>query len=395
MRLALRGSTRPAPPTGRRGPLVRVRVLLAPEPSRTRGLRPPLGRKKRAAAAVAGGLVLVAVVQAGFGLAVHAEWSPLRDPVYFDKARLLRTHGAFLTGANPPGDKPTTLLLVGSSRTLNAVDARAASDRLSNHLGRPVEVFNFAQAGAGPVTNAVYVRRLVAEGVRPDFALVEVHPVFLAGQRPDPPEGRWLLPFRLRPAELPVVRAMGFPAAAPPTHGPRGLVAPLYEYRFLILDRYAPGLLMDNNRLNGGHESDGWGFARLADAVAPADREVLLAKTRGQYADYLPGFRPTGPGVAALRDTLDQCRAAGWTAGLVLMPESSELRGWYDPAGLRELDRLLADLATEYRVPVFDCRRWVPDDETADGHHLTGPGADRLTERLAREGLAPWLGGTP
>ena len=328
-------------------------------------------------------------------MAIDREWSPLRDPVYFDKAKLLKTHPAFTPGPAPAGDKPLTLLLVGSSRTLNAVDARAASDQLTANLGRPVEVFNFAQAGAGPITNAVYVRRLIAEGVKPDFALIEVHPVFLAGQRPDPPEGRWLLPFRLRPAELPMVRGMGFPAAAPPTHGPRGLVAPLYEYRFLVLDRYAPWMLMDNNRLNGGHEPDAWGFARLADAVTPKRRAELLARTRGQYADYFPGFRPNGIGVSGVRDTLEQCRAAGWRAGLVLMPESSELLGWYDPAGLEELDNVTAGLAAEYGVPVFDCRRWVPDDRTMDGHHLTGAGADLLTGRLAREALAPWLGGAP
>jgi hypothetical protein len=354
----------------------------------------PAGRWGRRAAVLIG-LALVATIQAAVGVAIDREWSPLRDPIYFDKARLLRSHPAFLPGPTPPADKPTTLLLVGSSRTLNAVDARAASAQLSGQLGKPVEVFNFAQAGAGPITNAVYVRRLVAEGVRPDFALVEVHPVFLAGQRPDPPEGRWLLPFRLRPDELPVVRAMGFPAAAPPTHGPRAFVAPLYEYRFLILDRYAPWLLMDNNRLNGGHEPDRWGFARLADGVTPNRRAELLARTRGQYAGYLPGFRPNGVGVAGVRDTLEQCRAAGWKAGLVLMPESSELLGWYDPAGLRELDAVLAGLAAEYRVPVFDCRRWVPDHETVDGHHLTGAGADRLTGRLVREALAPWLAEGP
>ncbi|MBX9623540.1 MAG: DUF1574 domain-containing protein [Gemmataceae bacterium] len=395
MRLALRGSTRPALVSGEREPAVRVLVVRVPEPPRTAGPRPRLARKKRAVAAVVGGLVLAAAVQVGFGLAVHTERSPLRDPIYFDKLALLRGRPAFFPGPTPAADKPATLLLVGSSRTLNGVDAGAAGDGLTRRLGRPAEVFNFGQAGAGPVTNAVYVRRLIAEGMKPDFALIEVHPVFLAGQRPDPPEGRWLMPFRLRPAELPVVRGMGFPAADPATHGPRGFVAPLYEYRFLVIDRYAPWLLMDNNRLNGGHESDARGFARQFESVTPQKRAELMARTFEQYADYFPGYRPTGPGIAGLRDTLEQCRAAGWRAGLVLMPESTEFRGWYPADGVRELDAALAGLATEYRVPLVDARGWVPDGETMDGHHLTGAGADRLTDRLVRESLAPWLGGAP
>jgi hypothetical protein len=353
---------------------------------------PGIPGRRRAAAALAVGLVAILGTQLGFGWAINTERSPLRDPIYFDKLALLRQHRAFFPAApDVPADRPVTMLFVGSSRTLNAMNARAAGDQLTAALGRAVETFNFGQAGAGPVTNAVYVRRLMRDGVRPDFVLIEIHPVFLAGQRPDPPETRWLLPFRLRPDELPVVRAMGFPAATPAVHGPRGLLAPWYEYRFLILDRFAPFMLMHNNRLNGGHESDGYGFARQRDTVTPAERAALLRIAFGQYRDYFAGFRPTGPGVAALRDTLDQCRAAGWRAGLVLMPESTDWRGWYPADGLRELDGVVAGLAAEYGVPVFDVRRWVPDDLSGDGHHLTGLGADLLTGRLTRDALAPWF----
>jgi len=347
--------------------------------------------RRRARSAVVGGAVLFVGVQAALGYAIHTERSPLRDPLYFDKVKLFRGHPAFLPGPDAAADAPVTVLLVGSSRTLNAADAGAAARRLSAALGRPADVFNFAQAGAGPVTNAVYVRRLQKDGVRPDFALIEVHPVFLAGQRPDPPEARWLLPFRLRPDELPLVRGLGFPAATPATHGPRGFLAPFAEYRFLLLDRYAPVLLMNNSRLNGGHEPDANGFARLQPAVAPTERAYFMGLARGQYADYFAGYRPTGPGVAAVRDTLEQCRAAGWKAGLILMPECAGWREWYDPAGLKELDALLAGLGAEYGVPVFDARAWVPDDLTVDGHHLTGPGADLFTEKLVRDALAPWL----
>jgi hypothetical protein len=351
-------------------------------------------RRRTAAVSVVFGLVLFLAVQVGTGLAIHTERSPLRDPIYFDKVALFRKHPAFFpTTPVPPGRKPVTVLFVGSSRTLNAVNARAAGGQLTAALGRPVEAFNFGQAGAGPVTNAVYVRRLLQDGVKPDFVLIEIHPVFLAGHRPDPPETRWLLPFRLRPDELPVVRAMGFPAADPAVHGPRGFLAPWYEYRFLMIDRYAPFFVMNNSRLNGGHEPDAHGFARLSDHVTPQGRAALLRLAWGQYSYYFDGFRPTGPGIAAIRDTLDRCHAAGCKAGLVLMPESTEWLTWYDPAGLRELDGVVARLAAEYGVPAFDARTWVPDALSADGHHLTGLGADLFTERLARDALAPWLSG--
>ncbi len=380
-----------------------VRVIsLRLAPSRWRhpparpGLEPPrpvpkVTRRRGAAIALAVGAAVLIAIQVGTGLAIQTERLPLRDPIYFDKLDLLRKHAAFFPGSQHLSNKPATLLLIGSSRTLNAIDARAASGSLTASLGAPVEVFNFGQAGAGPVTNAVYIRRLMQDGVKPDFALIEVHPVFLAGQRPDPPETRWLLPFRLRPDELPVVRAMGFPAATPATHGPRGLVAPLFEYRFLILDRYAPFLLMTNSRLNGGHESDDYGFARLQDSVTPRAKAHLTGLAHAQYADYFGGFRPNGIGVTAVRDMLDRCQAAGWNAALILMPESSDWLKWYDPRGLKELDDVMTGLGREYGVPVFDARTWVPDELSVDGHHLTGPGADCLTGRLAREAIASWM----
>ena len=341
---------------------------------------------------MAAGFALLLAAQVVLGWAIDTERLPLRDPIYFDKLAIFRTHPAFF--APLPANRPATILFVGSSRTLNAVNSGAAGPLLTRHLGRPVEAFNFGQAGAGPVTNAVYVRRLMGEGVTPDFVLVEVHPVFLAGQRPDPPETHWLVPARLRRDEVPVVRAMGFPAADPPAHGPRGYAAPWHEYRFLIVDRYAPFLLMDNNRLNGGHESNEHGFTRLPDWGDPADRPALLGTARVQYGDYFDGYRPTGCGVTALRDTLTRCRAAGWRAALVLMPESTEWRSWYPPAGLAELDAVLAGLAAEFGVPLFDTRTWVPDHGSIDGHHLSGPAADAFTEKLTREALAPWMAQT-
>jgi hypothetical protein len=347
-----------------------------------------LPSQRGAAIAVALGFLVFFAAQIGLGWAVDTERNPLRDPIYFDKLVILHRHPAFFTTGS---DRPTTVLFIGSSRTLNAIDARAAARQLSEAFGRPMASFNFGQAGAGPVTNAVYLRRLVKEGAKPDFAVIEIHPTFLAGNRLDPPETRWLLPLRLRPEELPIVRAMGFPAAEPAIHGPRGYLAPWYEYRFLLLDRYAPFLLMNNQRLNGGHESDEYGFTRLANHVDARTRKSLLNKAFGQYSYYFQGYRPNGCGLGALRDTLDVCRAAGIQPALILMPESSEWRGWYDPAGYREVDDVVARLAADYAVPAFDGRAWVTDDLSIDGHHLTGIGADQFTRALVRNALVPWI----
>ena len=372
----------------RRAIRVRLQVLTAPAKPRLRRAFPS---RRFAATAVVVGLACFFAMELSLGWAVHTERSPLRDPIYFDKLAKLRQHSAFFPTASAAGSN--TVLFIGSSRTLNAVDARAAQAKLSHALGRHVETFNFGQAGAGPVTNAIYLRRLLKEGVKPAFAVIEVHPTFLAGQRPDPPETRWLLPIRLRPDEMPLVHAMGFPAKPPAVHGPRGLLAPWYEYRFLLLDRYAPFFLMTDQRLNGGHESDDFGFTRLQDDIDADSKKRLLAIAFSQYAYYLDGYRPNGCGIEAIRDALDVCRAAGIRAAIAFLPESTEWRGWYDPVGLKELDAVFARIGKEYGVPVIDGRRWVPDGLALDGHHLAGAGADVFTDRLVREALVPWMRG--
>ena len=100
---------------------------------------PPLPRLRRrgAMAALAVGAALVIAIQVGTGLAIQTEQLPLRDPIYFDKLDLLRKHAAFFPGSQASQERPVTLLLIGSSRTLNAINARAASGYLTPSLGTP------------------------------------------------------------------------------------------------------------------------------------------------------------------------------------------------------------------------------------------------------------------
>jgi hypothetical protein len=67
------------------------------------------------------------------------------------------------------------------------------------------------------------------------------------------------------------------------------------------------------------------------------------------------------------------------------MPESSEFRGWYGPAGYAAVTAFAQQLSGEFGVPVYDARDWVSDDGFADGHHLIPAGAEAFTDRLAAE----------
>jgi hypothetical protein len=342
-------------------------------------------RSARAAVALAVCAAAAVAAQLLTAWAIHTDRVPARDPLYLDKLADLR--------ARPAGARQ--LLFVGSSRTLVAVDARATGELLSHELGRPVEAFNFGTAGAGPVTCAVYLRRLLADGAKPDAVVIEVLPALLASQCP-PPESKWLPSIRLRPNELPLVRGYGFPAETPAAHGVRGWLLPLHEYRMPLVDRYASPLSLLPFPSGKRQKHDECGFERWRGDITPEDRAKMLARTQRQYSEWLDDYSPGGCGVAAVRDALSACRAAGVRAALLLCPESSEFRGWYAEPGRSRLLPLLSELAREGGAVLFDGREWLSNDLIGDGHHATAAGADAFTARLTRDALSPWLaGGAP
>lgn len=348
-------------------------------------------RRRGVVVALAVGLAVTTAVQLATGWAIHTDRVPLRDPLYLDKLAALRARPAF--GPDAPAE-PLTVVFVGSSRTLVAVDAGAVGPALSVRLARPVEAFNFGTAGAGPVTCAVYLRRLFADGVKPDAVVIEILPPLLAA-RADPPEARWLPAIRLRPDELPVVRGYGFPASPPTAHGCRGWLLPWHEYRMPLVDRYAGPLSLLPFPMGARQRNDEYGFERWRE-VTPTERAKMLERTRRQYAEYLTDYAPGGCGGAAVRDALEVCRTANVRAALLLAPESSEFRGWYPEPGRSRVAPLLTELANEVGgAALFDARDWLADELLGDGHHLTGTGADAFTARLTRDALAPWLGGMP
>ncbi len=344
-------------------------------------------RKTRAAAcAVVLGITLALALQLMTGWAIRTDRIAVSDPQYAEKLLLLRARMA-------AADRAATakqVLFLGSSRTFDAVNAKAASEQLARELGTPIEAFNFAHAGAGPVTTAIYFRRLLAEGITPHAVAIEVHPAFLAAQIQPPPETKWLSPVRLKPHEIATARELELPIASPAAHGSRGLYLAWFEYRIQLVERYAPALSTLQYRLGAGHEPDAHGFVRVRELPAE-QRSRLLVLTKKQYDECWPNYEPGGSGIHGLRDVLQTCRAHGIRAMLYTTPESTVFRSWYGEPGFSHIAPKIAEVANEFGVPFCDAREWLPDELIGDGHHLIGTGADAFTARLCSESLVPWL----
>lgn len=266
-----------------------------------------------------------------------------------------------------------TLLAVGSSRTQLCLDAERLSDDRTS-------VFNFGCAGCGPVANALYLRRLFADGVSVDAALIELHPAMLADMNP-PFESRWLHDYRLRRHEVDTLRGFGWPIDTPPQFRPAGPLQTAYTFRYAALNAAAPSLLPCPFGLGLLDRTDSRGHVPGIE-ITPEKRAEYLAQAYAEYFTAFADYRPGGPAVPAVRDMLTQLKARGVRTSLVLSPESSEFHSWYGLGKQEVIAAFAAELAREFDVPLIDAREWLPDAEFADGHHATPAGARTFTDRL-------------
>lgn len=359
--------------------LTRTRLLT------TRGAAKPKpalqSRRRRGAVAV--GVFAVAFVVLQLGLAAAAELSfRVRDPAYGDKEKLL----ARATAAR---GRPLVVML-GSSRTSFAFHAFAVEERLAAEFPAAV-AFNFGVPASGPVTHALYLRRLVEQGHRPDLLLVEVLPPMFMEFPEGPMDGRFLNGNRLRYGEA--KRAVGY--GLPPEVVAKwrsSVVVPWSELRLPLLGRLTPSALPWGVRFDWGRSCDarGWGPPPWA-SVTPEEYRAGVERARREYAAVLADLRPAAGAVRALHDLLALCRDHGIPAKLVLLPEAAEFRALYSPVTLARLDGILGDLRTAHGCDLIDARDWGPPGEFTDGHHLLRGGAKAFSDRLARDAVLPFL----
>ncbi|MGL6072879.1 MAG: DUF1574 family protein [Fimbriiglobus sp.] len=334
---------------------------------------------RRSRLAVIWGVALFGLTQLGLAIAAESS-SRIRDPMYGDKLVKLRR-----LQASQPGP---VVVMLGSSRTGLALNGRAAEDELK----RPAVVFNFGVPSAGPITEHLYLQRLLADGITPDLLLIEILPSMLARRPQGPLEKELFFADRVKSHERRHLTDFGFDEAQVRDRYWRSALFPVSNLRFQLVSRLIPSWLPFQFRFDWSRGADdhGWG-ATPVQVVDPATREKSLARANAEYAPLLADYTPEGEACRALEAILDECQRRKIPVRLVLMPEGPTFRSWFPEVGYARLLAYLGKLARDKGVSLLVAREWLTEDAFYDSHHMFAAGAEDFSRRLAREVLAPAL----
>ncbi len=308
-------------------------------------------------------------VQAALGLQVEWAKPEQLDAAFGARLQWLRWQRA------RHADKPLVLML-GGSRTMTGFRPDVLQDE-------PYLAFNFGREGSGPVKNLIHLRRLLDEGIRPDFLLVDITAPALADDRETPWEDRYLDGALLNRSE-------------------RQLVEQYHDRGWRILRQWLAARLMPSWRSNRpvaaclslqrltGYNCfddapgmDPWGYRPVCLEVSPQQRERFTDLAMRQYAFLASQERLAAGAQRAVVDLVDLCRQEKIPLTLVVMPEGAQFRGLYRQSFQHACDLFLADLARDKQTHVIDARTWIADDGFYDQHHALPGGAEHFTRRLA------------
>ncbi|HEV8130825.1 MAG TPA: DUF1574 family protein [Acidobacteriota bacterium] len=341
-------------------------------------------QSRRARAALLWGLVMFSGLQLGLAIAIEYWLPELRDPNYAHRAALLRRR------IGTESNRSLTVVMLGSSRTGVALKGTLLDARLSRAIENPVIVFNFGLPGAGPVTELLNLKRLLADRVRPDLLLIEVLPPLLGGKDAVPWEAAWISSDRLWHGEIESLAPFGFATRELRSTWWQAWPIPWYSHRFAILNLLAPGWLPWHLRQDWSRGTDDSGWTAHPE-ITPEFSRLATERARQEYAVYLDGFRLGGPALRALQGILYECQRAAIPAGLVLLPEGTAFQSWYPPGAWEQISAFLQNLSLQSGAPLINARSWLPDEDFSDSHHLLRRGAVKFSERLAQDALLPLL----
>jgi hypothetical protein len=307
----------------------------------------------------------------------------VRYPWWYDREYAVRRELLNERIAENP-DRPL-LAVIGSSR-IGTAFYPSVLPPMHDAEGREVLTFNYSHHGSGPRLNLMQMHRLLRDGVEPKWLVIELVPAHV----------------RYEGVQSPLAAAIDVPVLLPYMSKSRLVLEVsrlrlngVYRNRTAFLREFAPEFATQagaGDDIYLGPLGDDAILSRPG-AHPEEKKQSQYELIKGMYAYQMQDLQFDPKLVAATRALLELCRERGIPAVLLMAPEDSRFRTWYGPGVEERIQAFYGALGEEFGVPVIDARRWCPDEDFLDPHHLMPDGARRFTLRLGKEVLEPLVRG--
>jgi hypothetical protein len=337
---------------------------------------------KRAKGTILWGLGITVLLQVSFYCPLSQWWPQLYDPEFGGKLARLRHH---IEKASTP---QRLVLVLGSSHTGMGVRPGILSSEPSPATSRML-LFNCSINGGTPLVSLLNLRRLLNDGIKPDWVLVETCPVQLWWDGPRAKANNAVPLVLVQGQDLPMLeRYYGNPHQLR-VNWRKIQWFPWYFHRDYLLSYFWPDWRPRPSALQNSWENvDEWGWQWVAGYTESYQtRGEDLESIRRLFTSFYQQFEISDVDNRALREILETCRERKINVAFLRMPEAVFFQSWYPARMVEQVDDYLHQLNREYHVPMIDARDWVADGYFADGHHLTPRGAEIFTKRLDQEVL--------
>lgn len=249
-------------------------------------------------------------------------------------------------------------------------------------------LYNFGMGGADLFRELICLRRLVADGFKPQRVGIEITPIALAKTVSAFVTDETVVA-RARSSEFEVyTRYGGDPKFV------RGIwyesrLDPVYKFgmraQYQTLSRLQLLPIPVLRHWDDAHAYDEWGWYKGRESTTAEVAERGLEHMRDVFGQDLKNFSVSETNIRALTEILDLCREQKIEAFLLCMPESKEFQALY-PQQAKEATRVfIEEFRSKYGLKFIDARSWLDSDKFADGQHLLAVGAGDFTRLLARE----------
>jgi hypothetical protein len=337
------------------------------------------------------GMTAFGFIQLSAALLVTRLMPWLRQPDYAQRVQRLKA----LQTRQPR--RALTVVALGTSRTMAGLDGALAESLLEDTLGQPVTVCNFGTPGSRSFTHLQILRRLLADGHRPDFLVLELFPVTLHRNFPLDTTDDFVSTVSERYSELDSLEHYSKERAVSRIEWGLQWLSPLYTYRKNIMSYLLPNWLPLAQRLILT-PCDAWGRSPVtaSENLRSSTRAQGLAFAKTLYAEAAKDLDLGGEPLELLTTLLQLCQRERIPTAMVMMPEGPMFRSWYGPGRIDRCRTLLKDLSHRFDIPLIDALLWVDDEnDYGDSHHLAAGGSRKYTLRLFGEALPPLLKHSP